>query len=201
MGNTNQLLGRSIQGIDKIDLVLGDPEADKVWDEPTQTLLDQRVIMIDRDHNIFRTDGLAAPVSLNSIWDIRRSFGKSKREYDYTLTLKRIAEIEASDHWRRPVVDEPVYVGSSYYIDHGEDDFCGGKATIRSIEREWFPTNPYNALSVTLHEHPGHQHNWYALMESEPETRERYDGEAHPCPDVPSGSMIEYLIQDRPTRW
>lgn len=102
-------------------------------------------------------------------------------------------------NWREPVVGEEVCVGSSFFLSRGRDDFCGGMARISKIrdERDSGSAALINRLMVVLEENPGTQHNWYHLIEEEPENLERHgDQRAHLCPDhrpefvQPSGRLV-----------
>ncbi len=85
------------------------------------------------------------------------------------------------DH-RPPEVGADVYVPSSLYLTHGEDDFAGGLCRIVRIDRE---LSPHGAPYVEVEEDPGTLHSWSYLLEHQDEWRERYgDRRGRPDPDL-----------------
>jgi hypothetical protein len=83
---------------------------------------------------------------------------------------------------RVPKIKRDVYVGSSYYIDHGEDDFEGGLCKIKNIEKG--RSAGKDTLFVELEERPGHSYNWDYLMEHQEEwAKEFKDRRGYPDPD------------------
>lgn len=99
-----------------------------------------------------------------------------------------IAKVMALPHWREPVIGEKCWVRSSYYIDHGHDDFCGGEATIKKVidtrEDPHETALGVNKLMVELEERPGWQKNWFIIVSDEEKNKETYAGKkAHNCPD------------------
>ena len=76
-----------------------------------------------------------------------------------------------------------LYIPSSLYIDHGEDDVQGGKATVREVIYKSCG-NSYNDYMVTFHEVPGVQYNLTHVLENQPRWSKVYGEQwAHPDPD------------------
>lgn len=74
-----------------------------------------------------------------------------------------------------PPIGSDIYVGSSWYIDRGEDDICGGRAEVKEVEDGM----------VTVVEVPGSSFNWEYLKTHQEKLRKEYkNARAHPCPDV-----------------
>lgn len=74
-----------------------------------------------------------------------------------------------------PAVGTDIYVQSAWYIDHGEDDVCGGRAEVKKVTKEGF---------VTTVELPNRSYNWKVLKEEQESLKKEYGNErAHPCPD------------------
>ncbi len=83
---------------------------------------------------------------------------------------------------RLPIIGEDVYIGTSLYIDHGEDDFEGGLCEIIGIQDGISAGE--KAIYVRVKEDPFSWHNWSFLMESQDKWRERYGNQrGHPDPD------------------
>jgi hypothetical protein len=77
-----------------------------------------------------------------------------------------------------PRVGDDVYVPSSLFLTHGEDDFAGGLCRIVAIHEHT------GGLFVEVEEDPGTHHNWAYLRENQKELRERYgDRRGHSDPD------------------
>lgn len=84
-----------------------------------------------------------------------------------------------------PKKGDKIYVGSSYYLSHGVDDFEGGLATIESvdIDEKLDDSNP-NKVFVSIKERPDTSYNWKYLQEQQTELAKTYAGKiAHPDPD------------------
>lgn len=77
-----------------------------------------------------------------------------------------------------PKIGSDIYVGTSMYIDRGEDDFAGGLCTVSEISkmgRNWF---------VSVLENPGGGYNWEILLEQQSELREEHGTQrGHRDPD------------------
>lgn len=77
-----------------------------------------------------------------------------------------------------PKKGDKIYVGSSYYIDHGEDDFDGGICTIKSVRRD-----DTGHIFVGVKERPGIETNYEYLMEYQDKWKKEYGdrkGEMNP---------------------
>jgi hypothetical protein len=78
----------------------------------------------------------------------------------------------------RPRVGQWIYIPSSFYLSHGLDDVVGGRARIGKVKFE------YGQYWVDVEQDPGTHYSWPALLERQPELRERYGDEiAHADPD------------------
>lgn len=74
---------------------------------------------------------------------------------------------------------DDVYVPSSLYLSHGEDDFRGGLCRIVAVRER------NGAIFVEVAEEPGTWHAWAYLVEHQDEWRERYgDERGRPDPDL-----------------
>lgn len=84
-----------------------------------------------------------------------------------------------------PKVGDKIYIGTSLYIGHGEDDVEGGLATISKVELSpHVPFGHYNSIFVRVKEVPSHSYNYNYLMEHQEEYAERFgDRVAYPDPD------------------
>lgn len=84
-----------------------------------------------------------------------------------------------------PKVGSKLYVQTSLYIGHGQDDFEGGLATIEEIEEDPnLPKDHYNYYMVRLKERPGWCYNLRYLLEEQKKLKKEYKGKiAHPDPD------------------
>lgn len=84
-----------------------------------------------------------------------------------------------------PEIGQDIYIGTSLYIDHGEDDVQGGLAKITAIEYNPACSQPTNRVMVKVSEVSGHSYNYLLAMHEQDERRERYgDRRAYPDPDV-----------------
>lgn len=82
-----------------------------------------------------------------------------------------------------PVVGESIYIPSTYFIGHGEDDIEGGLATIARVDIQEC-SNPYNTVFVAVKEAQGHVYNWQYLLSNQDKWRDKYAGKiAHNDPD------------------
>ena len=81
---------------------------------------------------------------------------------------------------------DELYVPSSYYSDHGQDDICGGIATIESCKPYPVDNGPEVEWTVVFSELPGRSYFLTYLLSKQEGLREAYgDRMAHRCPDVP----------------
>ena len=80
-------------------------------------------------------------------------------------------------------IGDTIYVESAFFLDHGEDDFVGGRATVSDIKND--VSGGKMTLFVQIEERPGHWLNWgQFLVHQQDELRERFgDQEAHKDPD------------------
>src|SRR5205807_2172228 len=109
------------------------------------------------------------------------SYGLPKVEL--VLTNDHVDEIKALPHYRSPQKGESCWLPTRLYIDHGWDDFHGGKATITGVDIDWLCANPFNRLTITTAESE-RSHNWLVLMEEEESNRASYGDEpAYPDPE------------------
>ena len=87
---------------------------------------------------------------------------------------------------KKPQVGDKIYVGSSFYISHGSDDFAGGICTISSIEySDSLDEDHCNYCMIGIKERPGYLHNYKSLMEKQKELKKTYGKQkGHPDPDI-----------------
>lgn len=79
-----------------------------------------------------------------------------------------------------PKPGDIIYVRTSIYIDRGEDDVVGGKASVREVK----PDKGHNLGWVTVWEHPGHSYGWLSLLEDQAKLEKEFgDKWAYPDPD------------------
>lgn len=85
-----------------------------------------------------------------------------------------------------PKIGDKLYISSSYYISHGEDDVDGGLATIKSIKiSDHLPADDNNSIFVTFEEIPGVEYNYKLLLEKQDKLSKEYaDKIAKPNPDI-----------------
>lgn len=78
-------------------------------------------------------------------------------------------------------VGDTIYIGTTMYIDHGQDDVRGGKATVSKIVVE-----PY-ATFIEVKEVPGHGWNLDILLENQSKWKKEFGNDrAYPDPDYGS---------------
>lgn len=58
-----------------------------------------------------------------------------------------------------PKPGDIIYVGTHLYIDHGQDDVVGGKATVKSVKKD----TSHNIGFIEVLEHPGTSYGWLVL--------------------------------------
>lgn len=79
-----------------------------------------------------------------------------------------------------PAVGEKIWVESAFYIDRGEDDVCGGLATVREV----VPLQSGTDFEVSVHELPRRSYYWSWLKDHQLSWAREYTGKfAHECPD------------------
>jgi len=72
---------------------------------------------------------------------------------------------------KKPKVGDKIYLDSSFYISHGEDDFVGGLCTINVIEySEHLKPDHCNYCMIGVAERPGFLQNYKSLIK---ETQKR----------------------------
>jgi hypothetical protein len=76
-----------------------------------------------------------------------------------------------------------LYVNSSCYIDHGEDDVAGGKATVKRVLKPG--ENPYVYYpAVEFHGLPGRYYNLESILKDQSKLERTFkDKLAHEDPD------------------
>ncbi len=87
----------------------------------------------------------------------------------------RVYEDHEIDGGPPPAVGSDIYVGSAYYISHGEDDFVGGLCKVAAVtigisagKPTWF---------VSVEERPGRSSNWKMLKEKHDALKARHGTE------------------------
>lgn len=77
-----------------------------------------------------------------------------------------------------PKVGDKIYVQTSLYLSHGEDDFCGGWAIVSKVYEQ------YGSVWISIEERVSHGYNWEYLEKQQEEwTKEYGDQHAHEDPD------------------
>lgn len=86
---------------------------------------------------------------------------------------------------KQPKIGQLIYVGTSLYLSHGEDDFIGGKAIISGIDySKHLPSDHYNYCMVEVEENPGTEYNWLYLLENQKKWAKEFQNQkAHSDPD------------------
>jgi hypothetical protein len=80
-----------------------------------------------------------------------------------------------------PKVGQQIYVPTSLYIDHGEDDVIGGRATISLVEKQ------DNYVWIHVKELPGRTYNLEYLLERQEDLKKEFGRKkAYPDPDLGS---------------
>ena len=82
-------------------------------------------------------------------------------------------------------IGDKLYVNSSFYIEHGLDDICGGLATVKSISENL--NRPLsNQYMITVEEIRSSRHfNLWYLLNNQEEFKIKYAGKlVHECPDT-----------------
>jgi hypothetical protein len=78
----------------------------------------------------------------------------------------------------KPKVGDTIYVDTRMYIDHGEDDMQGGRATISKVN-----VGKYGTF-VEVKELPNDSFNYYLLMEDQAKLKKEFGRrKAYPDPD------------------
>lgn len=82
-------------------------------------------------------------------------------------------------------IGDQIYIPSSFYIDHGEDDVQGGLATIEKfIFSDYLPEDHINSIFVTFEEIETAQYNYKVLLQKQDELKKEFrDRKAYNDPD------------------
>lgn len=74
-----------------------------------------------------------------------------------------------------PKVGDKIYIRGAMFISHGEDDYCGGIATVSKVSDDGF---------VSVLEVPNWSFGWISLEKDQEKLKKQYgDQKAHPDPD------------------
>lgn len=84
-----------------------------------------------------------------------------------------------------PFVKQQIYVPTSLYLSHGEDDFIGGIAIISKIQKnEKFGKDHPNYFMIEIEENPGTLYSWGWLLKEQQTLKRRFGNRrAHAQPD------------------
>lgn len=95
-------------------------------------------------------------------------------------------ELKSKKQYIEPKIGDTIYIGSSFYISHGEDDFKGGKCIINKIEfSKYFPKEHCNYCMIGIEENPGSMYNYSYLLTQQDKLKERFGNDkGHPDPDI-----------------
>lgn len=120
--------------------------------------------------------------------DFVKFFGKVMRtkvtvaEIFNLTTFGEHASCFAEEPVSPPKVGQDIYVGTSWYIDHGEDDFNGGLAKVTKVE--WDEHANGGDYCVYIAERPGHGYYWSGLAERQAALKKEFKRRrSHPDPD------------------
>lgn len=109
---------------------------------------------------------------------------------------------------KAPKIGAKIYVGSSFSISHGSDDFAGGKCTISSVQySEGLKEGHVNYCFVGIKERPGHSYNYGVLLEEQAELKKEYGNQVgHTDPDIDTpwiedGDLIDGKEYHGPDIW
>lgn len=69
-------------------------------------------------------------------------------------------------------VGDDIYVPTSFYISHGEDDFVGGLCKIKSIVDDG--KDGINSIMITIEERPGCNYNYKSLLEDQEKLQKEF---------------------------
>ena len=78
-----------------------------------------------------------------------------------------------------PVLGQDIYMKTSVFIGHGEDDFDGGLCKISYIDNKFNPkeTNKIwqgNSITIEVEENAGWRNNWFYIMDHQEEWSKEY---------------------------
>lgn len=81
-----------------------------------------------------------------------------------------------------PKIGEDIYIGSSWYLSHGIDDFRGGKCRVSCIKIETSAGRP--TWFVGVEENPSSRYNWETLRKEQAKLKKEFGEErGRPEPD------------------
>jgi hypothetical protein len=81
-----------------------------------------------------------------------------------------------------PIPGQIIYVGSSMYIEHGQDDFHGGMATVSEVFTGISAGRP--TPFVRIKERPQGGYNWHILRDEQAALQRLFGlRQAHQCPE------------------
>jgi hypothetical protein len=112
------------------------------------------------------------------------------------LSKAKIAElktrIKAGKPWI-PAVGDVIYVRTSLYIDHGEDDVEGGLALVTVSKPEPTHKHPNGGVYhlIETAQHPRNGYYWNTLQGDQKELMKRFkDRVAYPDPELSNGGYL-----------
>lgn len=88
----------------------------------------------------------------------------------FKIKLQRLVPHRSSS--MRPAIGESIYIRSSSYIDHGEDDVAGGMATISEVRLSTSGGEP--TYFVSVREIPGASYNYTMLLQEQDNLRKQF---------------------------
>jgi len=107
-----------------------------------------------------------------------------------------------------PKVGDTIYVDSSFYISHGEDDFVGGKCEISKVEiSKRLPIDHCNSIMIEVKERPGTLYNYKYLLEEQDKLKKEFrNKKGHADPDINTpwieeGDIVNGEIYHGPDIW
>lgn len=84
----------------------------------------------------------------------------------------------------KPKIGQTIYVGTSWYIDHGEDDFDGGLCVITRVFEECWDEGKKKQTMVEVAERPGWVYNYNHLLGSQAKWKKQFgDQKGQKSPD------------------
>lgn len=134
-------------------------------------------------------DQLAAAVMASGIAAYNSCLGADS-------VLKSIREQRATDDGT-PVPGQMIYVETSLYLDRGEDDVCGGLATVMEVYERISAGRPTPFVKVK--EHGGTGYNWRLLSAKQGALQRRFGTKpAHRCPEGTRCPSVVPLVPSEP---
>jgi hypothetical protein len=116
------------------------------------------------------------------VFDTKTECRKDENVLDLDKLARLYERIASGKPWM-PEIGDYIYVETSMYIDHGEDDVVGGLAQVTEVVPSMSGGNP-NCLFVSFAQYPGSR-NWSQwLVNKQAELKKRFGNEfAYPDPD------------------